>query len=185
MKHIEELNALLESKEKEKESIRSQIRSLQDQKAKDEKVKKESLAKGDNDAYLAAHRRIYDCDIQIQGLQDLLADKENNSDKAEIVKAVNNAINDFNADRKKAAKKYQDAKRALAQMYAEACHEENIMSKIRLDYMNQADMFRKSGEIKSVKSIEPMHQEAIRFFKNDLIALGYDLAAILTGREQF
>lgn len=185
MKHIEELRNLLASREKEKESIRSQIKALQDQKAKDENAKNESLTKGDNDSYLAAHHRIYDCDIQIQGLQDLLADKEKLSNKDEIVKAVNDEIDDFQANRKKAIKEYETAKRALAKMYADACHEENILSNIRADFAQQAGLWSESAEIKKVKSIEPKHREAFNFFKDDLIALGYDVTAIILGHQKF
>ena len=105
--YIEELKSSLSRKEQEKETIRGQIRSLQEQKLADETAKNDALTSGDNDAYIAAHLRIQDYEAQIAAMKDLLAAKEKVSAKPEIVSALNNEIAAFEDNRKKAIKKYQ------------------------------------------------------------------------------
>lgn len=183
--YIEELNSSLSRKEQEKETIRDQIRNLQEQKLADEKAKNDALTSGDNDAYIAAHLRIQDYEAQIAAMKDLLAAKEKVSAKPEIVAALNNTIAAFEDNRKKAIKKYQTARRELAAMFVDACHAEDEMKRIRSNYMTMGDISDLTGEVHKVDPMEPHFNEAARFFKDDLEALGYNYTAIITGQQGF
>lgn len=183
--YLEELNSSMARHEQEKNAIRDQIRILQEKKIEDDKTKQDAITSGDNDAYLAAHRRIQDYEGQIKALQDLLAAKEKISYKADVIKALNNTINDFEASRGKALVKYKEAKRALAKLYADACHAEEELKRVRADYMQMANIDFYAGEVKDVSSFEPARREALTFLKDELSALGYDVEAIKTGRQRF
>ena len=184
-KHIEELNNSITRKEQEKAALQSQIEALQDQCVAEKQTKQDALANGDNAAYLAAHRKIQDYESQIQGLQALIADKEKVSIKPEIIKALNAEITDFEDSRKKAIKKYCEAKRDLAEMFVSACRAENELKAIRNDFMQMGNISEYSGEIKTVASMEPHFNEATRFLKEELTAMGYNFTAIVTGQQTF
>ena len=183
--HIEELNSLLAKREQEKLAIRNQINNLQDQKAAEEQILQDALNNGDNEAYLASHRNLQNYDMQLKALQDLLAHKEKISNKPEVIAALNNAIADFEAERKKERKKYKEAKRALAELYVDACHAENELKKTLSFYMEQEMISNWTGEVKKISSIEPKYQEAARFFRDDLVDMGYDFVAIMTAQSEF
>lgn len=184
-KHIKALRDLLDRRQQEQAALRDKVRELQDQKAAEEQILQDALNNSDNEAYLAAHRNLQSYDMQLKALQDLLAHKEKISNKPEVIAALNNAIADFEAERKKERKKYQEAKRALAQLYVDACHAENVLKKTLSFYMNQEMISDWTGEVKKISSIEPKYQEAARFFRDDLIDMGYDFTAIMTAQSEF
>lgn len=183
--YIEKLNTLLTKKEQEKTVIKNQITQLQEKKAAEQKVMQAALDNADTEAFLASHVIIQDCDMQLKALQDLLEHKEKTSNKPEVIAALNNAIEAFEAEHKKDRKKYQDAKRALCQQYIDACHAENELKKTISFYMAQEGISDLTGEVKKLSSMEPKHQEAARFFRDDLINMGYDFAAIMTAQSEF
>jgi len=183
--YLEELNSSMARHEQEKNAIRDQIRSLQEKKAEDDKAKQDALTSGDNAAYLAAHRRIQDYEAQILALKDLLKAKEKISYKADVIKALNNTINDFESSRGKALVKYKEAKRALAKLYADACHAEEELKRVRADYMQRENIDFYAGEVRNVTSFEPARREALGLLKDELSAMGYDVEAIKTGRQSF
>lgn len=184
-RHIEGLNKMMAQKEQERTTIRDQIRELQERKLTDEQAKQTALADGNNDAYLAAHKRIQDHDAQIAALQDLLNAKEQISSKKEIVSALNQAVADFENDRQRAIKKYIEEKKKLAEMYANLCHEESEMKTIRANWMATGDISAFTGEVREVKNFETDYRAAIDYFKNELYALGHDVAEIKMGRQTF
>ena len=183
--YIEELKRSISRKEQEKAALQNQITSLQDQCAAEADAKQEALANGDNAAYLIAYRKIQDYENQIKGLQALIADKEKVSLKPEIIKALNAEITNFEEDRRKTIKRYFDAKHALAEMFVDACRAEDDLKKTRSEYMTIGGIDEYSGEVKGVNDMEPKHIEAARFFKDELIEMGYDFGAIMTGHQGF
>lgn len=183
--HIEELNALFTRKAQEQAAITNQITSLTEQRGAEEQAKATALSSGDNAAYLEAHKRIADLDVQISGLRDLLEDKQKQSTRSEVIKALNDTVTDFESDRGKALVKYKEAKVALAKLYADACHAENELKQIRSDYMRMEGIDDYSGEVRNVNSFEHAHREALFFLKDELTAMGYDITAIMTGRQGF
>ena len=183
--NIAELNNSITRREQEKAAIQSQIDNLRNLCDTEKQAKQDALTANDNAAYLAAHRRIQDYENQIQGLQELIADKEKASMKPEIIKALNGEIAEFEENRKKTIKKYLEAKRTLAEVFANACHAEDEIRQLRLYYMQMGNISEYSGEVKAVTSMEPKWAEAIRFLRDDLTAMGYDVGAILTGQKVF
>ncbi|MDO4206845.1 MAG: hypothetical protein Q4D15_04525, partial [Lachnospiraceae bacterium] len=95
------------------------------------------------------------------------------------------AVADFENDRQRAIKKYQEAKRALAEMYANLCHEESEMKTVRTEWMAAGGIEPFTGEVREVKNFETDYRVAIDYFEKELYALGHDVVAIKVGRQTF
>lgn len=184
-KHIEKLASTLERKEQEKASIRDQIKVLQDRKAAEENAKQDALNSDNNEAFLAAHSKAHDLESQIEGLQELLKAKENQPIKPEVVKALNAAIEDYEKDKSKVKKKYFDLKKTMAEMFADILHAENEMNRIRNYYMTVGKISAFTGEVSPISKIENNYEIPTRFLREELEAMGYDVPAIMIGKDGF